>query len=57
MNTANCTLSSFQSETIAFRQNKNAPPVQSEGALFCLNAGNTQFLKAIGNGIVKDMGV
>ena len=34
MNTANCTLSSFQSETIAFRQNKNAPPDHPEGALY-----------------------
>ena len=32
--TSICTLSNFQSETIAFRQNKNAPPVQSEGALY-----------------------
>ena len=30
----NCTLSDFQSETIAFTPNKNAPPVQSEGALY-----------------------
>ena len=29
-----CTLSNFQSETIAFSPNKNAPPVQSEGALY-----------------------
>ncbi len=34
MNTANCTLSSFQSETIAFTLTKNAPTVKSEGALY-----------------------
>ncbi len=34
MNTDNCTLSSFQSETIAFTLTKNAPTVKSEGALY-----------------------
>ena len=33
------------------------PPDLPEGALLCLNADNTQFLRAIGNGIVKDMGL
>ena len=34
MNTANCTLSNNQSETIAFTLTKNAPSVKSEGALY-----------------------
>ena len=34
LHTTICTLSTFQSETIAFSPNKNAPPVQSEGALY-----------------------
>ena len=49
MNTDNCPLSSFQSETIAFRQNKNAPPDHPEGAFLCLNAGITLNFKVIGN--------
>ena len=48
--TAICTLTTYQSETIAFNSTKNAPSEITEGAFFCLNAGITQFFRAIGNG-------
>jgi hypothetical protein len=47
----------FQLENDNSPNKKMHPSNNQKGALLCLNVDNTQFLRAIGNDIVKDMGV